>query len=73
MNNISKMFLAALFTVSLTACGDSQKKESEDGHNHEHKTEAKADTGHGHEHGAEEGAATVAALTPQQIEAVGIK
>jgi cobalt-zinc-cadmium efflux system membrane fusion protein len=73
MNNISKMFLAALFTVSLTACGDSQKKESEDGHNHEHKTEAKADTGHVHEHGAEEGAATVAALTPQQIEAVGIK
>ncbi|HBI88647.1 MAG TPA: efflux RND transporter periplasmic adaptor subunit, partial [Sphingobacterium sp.] len=41
--------------------------------NHEHKTEAKADTGYGHEHGAEEGAATVAALTPQQIEAVGIK
>ena len=73
MNNISKMFLAALFTVSLTACGDSQKKESEDGHNHDPKTEEKADTGHGDEHGAEEGSATVAALTPEQIEAVGIK
>ncbi|SFN44308.1 RND family efflux transporter, MFP subunit [Paenimyroides ummariense] len=67
------MFLAALFAVSLTACGDSQKKESEDGHNHDPKTEEKADTGHGDEHGAEEGSATVAALTPEQIEAVGIK
>jgi biotin carboxyl carrier protein len=57
----------------LTACGDSQKKESEDGHNHDPKTEEKADTGHGDEHGAEEGSATVAALTPEQIEAVGIK
>lgn len=73
MKNISKMFLAALFAVSLTACGDSQKKESEDGHNHDPKTEEKADTGHGDEHGAEEGSATVAALTPEQIEAVGIK
>ncbi|MBO0340100.1 efflux RND transporter periplasmic adaptor subunit [Flagellimonas profundi] len=73
MNNISKMLLAALFAVSLTACGDSQKKENEDGHNHEHKTKVKADAGHGDKHGAEEGSATVVALTPQQIEAVGIK
>lgn len=73
MNNISKMFLAVLFAVSLTACRDSQKKESEDGHNHEPKTEAKADAGHGDEHGSKESSGTVAALTPQQIEAVGIK
>ncbi|MCA6439180.1 MULTISPECIES: efflux RND transporter periplasmic adaptor subunit [unclassified Arcicella] len=72
MNNISKIFLAAIFAVSLTACGDSKKEESADGDNHKHKTEEKAEKAHS-EPEAEEGSATVAALTPQQIEAVGIK